>query len=89
LLDKRCNGFGGTCATCYSPHVLERYKNDMHPLSDFSINLPSDDKKHHANLWDWKLWRYLETDASDYKQFPIVRSGKFPSTISWNTFPKS
>ena len=79
LMDNRSDGWGGTSAVCYSAHVVAKCKEDLHPLSDFSINVH--EKEASSNLWDWKLWKYVRYVARNVQRVPIVPSGRFPSTI--------
>jgi hypothetical protein len=80
LMDTRANGFGGTCAICYSSHVVGKCKDDLHPLSEFSLNTHKLEGPN-ANIWDWKLWKYVKKSSRNFLQVPIVFSGNFPSTI--------
>ena len=52
----------------------------MHPLSYFSIENESKISKR-ANLWDWKLWSFLDYFNIKYVVIPIIANGQFPSTI--------
>lgn len=78
LLDKR--GRGGTCAMLYRKRILQRLYVDLHPLSDFSFKSSTE----HAtdNLWDWKLWSWLDHCGIIHETHPVVPSGNFKSTIS-------
>ena len=51
----------------------------LNGLSDFSIN--ADKYKNTNNLWDWKLWIYIENINKNYVQLPCIQSGNFKSTI--------
>jgi hypothetical protein len=85
LLDDRGNGWGGTAGMLYNKNIIMKLINDLHPLSDFSINSESNCPKNieywKANLWDWKLWKYLIQVNKNYKELPCIKSGKYPSTI--------
>ena len=78
LLDKRIGG--GAAGVLYNSKIIPRVIEDLHPLSDFSINM--EDNYSCAALWDWKLWNYVN-NSSDLKftNFPIIESGGFVSTI--------
>jgi len=53
----------------------------LYPLSDFSIT--NEDKyKKGTNLWDWKLWVYLDNFNIKHTAYPLVPSGKFKSQIN-------
>jgi len=83
LLDDRNYGFGGTAGMMYSINVIGRLLEDLHPLSDFSITM--EEKYGLATLWDWKLWKYIQTTVNpivNYVQLPCIKSGDFESTIN-------
>jgi hypothetical protein len=79
LLDSRDNGFGGTAGMLYNKRIINQLLEDLHPLSEFSIN--SGNYKNRNNLWDWKFWTYIEFINTNYSQLPCIDSGKFGSTI--------
>ena len=79
LLDKR--GRGGTCSLLYNQRIINNVILHMHPLSLFSI-INERKFKRGTNLWDWKLWSYLDNFIISNKTYPIVSSGNFKSTIS-------
>lgn len=81
LMDKRAGGWGGACAVCYSSCAIKRIKEDLHPLSQFSLNSHKFGERMMTNLWDWKLWKYINYVSQRFAVFPIVTSGNFPSTI--------
>jgi hypothetical protein len=80
LLDNR-GGKGGTCAMMYKNNIIDKLIEHMHPLSNFSI-INEETYKKGANLWDWKLWVFLDNYNIKYKIKPLFKSGKFKSTIS-------
>lgn len=77
LLDER--GFGGACAMLYNQRIIKHIREHMHPLSNFSIN---NEKNRCPNLWDWKLWSYIDHFGIKYKIQEFVKSGSFKSEIS-------
>ena len=79
LLDNRDGGKGGTAGLLYNKRIINTVFEDLHPLSDFSIN--ADKYKNTNNLWDWKLWIYIENINKNYVQLPCIQSGNFKSTI--------
>jgi len=82
-MDKRANDrdLGGACAICYSSQIVDKCKEDLHPLSPFSINSPSVGDPNATNLWDWKLWKYVAYIDQRYILYPLVGSGGYESTI--------
>uniref|UniRef100_A0A6C0E218 Glycosyl transferase family 25 domain-containing protein n=1 Tax=viral metagenome TaxID=1070528 RepID=A0A6C0E218_9ZZZZ len=83
LLDDRSDGFGGTAGMMYRINIIGRLLEDLHPLSEFSINMESNHGL--ATLWDWKLWKYIQTAENpiiNYLQVPCIKSGNFDSTIN-------
>ena len=80
LLDKR--GRGGACALLYSQKSINNLITYLHPLSYFSRENETMYKRG-ANLWDWKLWVFLDNYNIKHKEYLIVSSGKFKSTISF------
>lgn len=83
LLDTRAEGWGGTAGIIYNKKILSRIIEDLHPLSDFSINMEKNYGQ--ATLWDWKLWRYIKNADSpkiNYRTLPCIKSGFFGSTIN-------
>ena len=82
LLDVRHNGFGGTCAVMYNKRIIPSLICDLHPLSKFSILANHIGDRNLGNLWDWKLWKYLNFVNKNFTSLPCVSSGKFISTIS-------
>lgn len=79
LMDKRNNGFGGACAIVYNKRIIPQLIYDLHPLSTFSIISSSFENT--SNLWDWKLYKYINFINKNYISFPCVPSGNFKSTI--------
>lgn len=79
VLDSR--GRSGTSAVLYNSRIIDKVINDLHPLSQFSIE---NEKKYKRgnNLWDWKLWVYLDNFNIKSSTYRIVKSGQFPSEIS-------
>jgi hypothetical protein len=77
ILDKR--GRSGTCAVLYNHRIINNLLVDLHPLSNFSINKERVFKR--TNLWDYKLWVYLDNFKVKSKTYCIVPSGKFGSVI--------
>jgi hypothetical protein len=78
LLDKRKRG--GTCAMLYNQRIINNMITNLHPLSEFSITKEEKYKK--TNLWDWKLWVYLDNFKIKHTSCPVVKSGNFISEIS-------
>jgi hypothetical protein len=78
LIDER--GWGGTCAVMYNQRVIYSVSENMHPLSEFSIH-NTQRYNRGANLWDWKLWVYLDVFRITCDMFQVVPSGKFKSEI--------
>ena len=81
LLDKRNMGKGGTCALLYNQRIINDMIENLHPLSKFSIENEQKYKKG-TNLWDWKLWVYLDNFNINHIAYPIIPSGSFISEIS-------
>lgn len=78
LLDKRIGG--GAAGVLYNSKIIPKIIEDLHPLSDFSINM--EDSYNCATLWDWKLWNYVNYNQDlKFTTFPIIDSGEFDSTI--------
>jgi hypothetical protein len=73
-------GRGGTSAVLYSKRIIDKVIGNMHPLSVFSI-INEMKYKRGSNLWDWKLWSYMDNYKIKNGTFPLVPSGKFPSEI--------
>jgi hypothetical protein len=82
LLDDRNYGWGGTCALLYNKRVVNTLKHQLHPLSNFSILSHKYGDENLGNLWDWKLWKYVNFINKKFTLLPCVKSGFFPSTIS-------
>jgi len=82
LLDDRTDGWGGTSAILYNKRVINTLKHHLHPLSNFSILSHKYGDKNLGNLWDWKLWKYVNFINKRFALLPCVKSGNFPSTIS-------
>jgi len=82
LLDNRANGWGGTAGMLYNKRIINKLIEDLHPLSEFSINSMNIDNVNLCNLWDWKLWKYVCNINKNSICFPCIQSGKFISTIS-------
>jgi hypothetical protein len=80
LLDKRGKGRGGTCAVIYNQRIIKNMIEVLHPLSKFSI-INESVYKRGPNLWDWKLFVYLDFCNIKHKIFPIVKSCFFKSEI--------
>ena len=82
ILDKR--GKGGACAIQYNNRIIDNVIKDLHPLSEFSIinSMWSRGAADMTNLWDWKLWAYLDKFNIKHIVHPLVPSGKFISEIS-------
>ena len=81
LMDKRDNGWGGTCSMLYNKRIIKTLIRDLHPMSFFSINSHKIGDKNLCNLWDWKLWKYVANINKNFTSCPCVPSGKFKSTI--------
>lgn len=79
-LDSRANGWGGTAGILYHRRIIDRLIEDLHPLSEFSIT--NEQNKNGENLWDWKLWSYLNVHLVKHSELPIVKSGAWVSMIS-------
>ena len=77
FLDKR--GPGGSAGNLFSKNIIPQLISELHPLSDFSINM--EELYGMAPLWDWKLWSYVKHNNINYSIFPCIDSGNFPSTI--------
>jgi hypothetical protein len=84
LLDDRHYGWGGTSAMLYNKRVVNTLKHHLHPLSQFSITSDKYGDKNLGNVWDWKLWKYVNFINKKFALLPCVKSGNFPSTISEN-----
>lgn len=83
LLDNRSQGWGGTAGIIYNKRILPRVMEDLHPLSDFSIDMEKNYGQ--ATLWDWKLWCYIKNADSpkiNFATLPCIKSGLFGSTIN-------
>jgi len=82
LLDDRHYGWGGTSGVLYNKKIIPTLLKDLHPLSHFSII--NETRYGLANLWDWKLYKYIchHNKNIKFKNFPCIKSGNFPSTIS-------
>lgn len=78
VIDDR--GKGGTAGIIYRKDVIKKAIKHMHPLSMFSIKNESKISGR-ANLWDWKLWSFLDYFKIKYEVIPIIANDKFPSTI--------
>ena len=65
----------------YNKKIIPTVLNDLHPLSNFSINALNYGDKNLVNLWDWKLYKYISCINKNYKTLPCVKSGSFISTI--------
>lgn len=81
LMDKRHNGWGGTCALLYNKRIIKTLISDLHPMSFFSRNSHKIGDKNLGNLWDWKLWKYVNYVNKNFATCPCVPSGNFISTI--------
>ena len=81
LLDERANGWGGTAGMLYNKKILKTLIDDLHPLSEFSINSMNYGDYNLSNLWDWKLWKYVCYVNKNSICLPCIKSGKFVSTI--------
>lgn len=82
LLDARHNGWGGTAGMLYNKKIINKLIEDLHPLSFFSIVSTKYGDKNLGNLWDWKLWKYVQFVNKNFKTLPCIKSGNFKSTIS-------
>ena len=80
LLDKRGKGRGGTCGVIYNQRIINNMIKVLHPLSKFSI-INESVYKRGPNLWDWKLFVYLDFFKIKHKNFPILKSCFFTSEI--------
>lgn len=78
LIDNR--GKGGAAGIIYRKDVIRKIIKHMHPLSKFSIENESKISGK-TNLWDWKLWTFLDYFNIKYQVIPILKNGQFPSTI--------
>jgi hypothetical protein len=83
-LDKR--GKKGACAILYSRRIIDNVMKDLHPLSRFSINNETENNRGRTNLWDWKLWEYLDKYNVKYSVHKVVESGMFKSEIDFGKF---
>ena len=81
LLDARANGWGGTAGMLYRASALPAVAAHMHPLSDFSVNVTRYPRANLGNLWDWKLWKYVEFVHGRCATMPCIGSGRFKSEI--------
>tara|TARA_B110000037_G_scaffold171844_1_gene195155 strand:+ start:364 stop:1230 length:867 start_codon:yes stop_codon:yes gene_type:complete len=79
LLDIRRRG--GACALLYNQRIINDMIENLHPLSNLSIKNEEIYKKE-TNLWDYKLWVYLDNFNIKNVEYPIVSSGSFISEIS-------
>jgi hypothetical protein len=85
LLDKRSDGWGGTAGIIYNKDKINYFFENLHPLSNFSIQM---EKKYNSScLWDWKLWMFIKTRDKycvpiNFACFPCIDSGNFDSTIN-------
>ena len=82
LLDARHFGWGGTAGMLYNKKIIEQLILDLHPLSDFSIQSHLYGDPNLGNLWDWKLWKYVNYINKNFSQLPVIKSGDFPSMIT-------
>jgi len=82
LLDDRSHGWGGTCAILYNKRIIYTLMHHLHPLSKFSMSSHKYGDKNLGNLWDWKLWKYINYINKKFALLPCVKSGNFPSTIA-------
>lgn len=71
----------GTSAILYNQRIITHALEHLHPLSNFSINNESTYGKR-INLWDWKLWSYLDVFNIKNVNYSLVPSGSFKSEIS-------
>jgi hypothetical protein len=88
LLDERSNGWGGACAVLYNKKIIPTVIEELHPLSEFSINSMNYGDPNLSNLWDWKLWKYINYINKKFATLPCVKSGSFDSTIDINNIKK-
>ena len=79
VIDNR--GKGGTAGIIYHKDVIWKVIKHMHPLSKFSIENESKISGK-TNLWDWKLWTFLDYFNIKYQVIPILKNGQFSSTIN-------
>lgn len=82
LLDDRHNGWGGAAGVLYNKKIISKLIEDLHPLSFFSITSRRYGDKHLGNIWDWKLWKYVNYVNKNYRTLPCIKSGNFKSTIN-------
>lgn len=82
LLDDRHNGWGGTAGMLYNKKIISKLIDDLHPLSFFSITSTKYGDKNLGNVWDWKLWKYVQFVNKNFKILPCIKSGNFESTIN-------
>lgn len=82
LLDARDAGWGGTSAILYNKRIIQTLIVYLHPLSEFSILSHKFGDANLANLWDWKLWKYVMYINNNFTTLPCVSSGNFGSTIT-------
>ena len=82
LLDARHFGWGGTAGILYNKKIIDQLILDLHPLSDFSIQSHLYGDSNLGNLWDWKLWKYVNYINKNFSQLPVIKSGDFPSMIT-------
>ena len=82
LLDARFDGRGGTAGMIYNDRIIDHMLQHLHPLSEFSIVNESRWDERANNVWDWKLWHYIDTFNIKNISCPIIHSGKFISMIS-------
>lgn len=78
VLDDR--GKCGTSAIVYNQRIINDVIEHLHPLSPFSIENEGKYKMG-TNLWDYKLWSYLDNFKIANETYPIVKSGLFKSEI--------
>lgn len=82
LLDDRHNGWGGTAGMLYNKKIISKLIEDLHPLSFFSIKSTKYGDKNLGNVWDWKLWKYVQFVNKNFRTLPCIKSGNFESTIN-------
>lgn len=82
LLDARHNGWGGTAGMLYNKKIILKLIADLHPLSMFSMLSCNYGDRNLGNVWDWKLWKYVQFVNKNFKLLPCVKSGNFNSTIN-------
>ena len=82
LLDSRHYGWGGCSGMLYNKKIINQLIIDLHPLSHFSINSHLYGDPNLANLWDWKMWKYVGHINKNFRQLPCIDSGNFDSTIN-------